>query len=110
PVSAQVSTALEWGMPLSMRGGHCEVNGATSSGVTLSTDGAIDVQEPATRGNAHPPSCTLLPTQVVDSDASTRKSARSAREIDAGTRITSLVRTYFPFALPFVSRVGRAMT
>jgi hypothetical protein len=51
-----------------------------------------------------------LPTQVVDSHASTRKSATSAREIDCGTLTNSLVRTYFPFALPFVSRVGRAMT
>jgi hypothetical protein len=38
------------------------------------------------------------------------KSATSAREIVAGTLINSAVRTYFPFALPFVSRVGRAMT
>src|SRR4051794_40679959 len=32
--------------------------------------------------DAHPPRCTLLPTHVADSPASTMKSATSAREIE----------------------------
>ncbi len=38
------------------------------------------------------------------------KPARSARAIDDGTRINSARWTYFPLALPFVRRVGRAIT
>jgi hypothetical protein len=41
----------------------------------------------------HPPICTARPIQSGVTQASTRKSATSAREIDAGTRSIDAVFT-----------------